>query len=416
MAKVGILNIGDELLIGQVINTNAADMAKILNNNGFDVYKSIVCSDNAESIRTNLRNLICETDIVLITGGLGPTKDDITKKILAEEFDSVLITDSQVLEHVEQYFTKRGLPFTETNREQALVPDKCQVIFNNVGTAPGMCFNKDGKIIISMPGVPFEMRFMMNKVIEIIKKHFDSERIEHRTLLLSGIGESFLSDMLEDFEANLPSNISLAYLPKGGTLRLRLTVKGKDKQAVIYSADSYCADLRKRVDEYFMGFDSDNIAQTLGKRLIERKETITTAESCTGGNIAHLITLVAGSSRYYKGSVVSYANEVKENLLGVQKKSLEEFGAVSEEVVRQMAEGARKLMKTDYAIATSGIAGPDGGSDEKPIGTVWIAVSGKEKCVAKKFLFNTTRENFIERTSNQAILMCLEVLASKYQD
>jgi nicotinamide-nucleotide amidase len=165
-----------------------------------------------------------------------------------------------------------------------------------------------------------------------------------------------------------------------------------------------------------MGFDSDNIAQTLGKRLIERKETITTAESCTGGNIAHLITLVAGSSRYYKGSVVSYANEVKENLLGVQKKSLEEFGAVSEEVVRQMAEGARKLMKTDYAIATSGIAGPDGGSDEKPIGTVWIAVSGKEKCVAKKFLFNTTRENFIERTSNQAILMCLEVLASKYQD
>ena len=314
MAKVGILNIGDELLIGQVINTNAADMAKILNNNGFDVYKSIVCSDNAESIRTNLRNLICETDIVLITGGLGPTKDDITKKILAEEFDSVLITDSQVLEHVEQYFTKRGLPFTETNREQALVPDKCQVIFNNVGTAPGMCFNKDGKIIISMPGVPFEMRFMMNKVIEIIKKHFDSETIEHRTLLLSGIGESFLSDMLEDFEANLPSNISLAYLPKGGTLRLRLTVKGKDKQAVIDSADSYCADLRKRVDEYFMGFDSDNIAQTLGKRLIERKETITTAESCTGGNIAHLITLVAGSSRYYKGSVVSYANEVKENL------------------------------------------------------------------------------------------------------
>ncbi|MBQ1191621.1 MAG: nicotinamide-nucleotide amidohydrolase family protein, partial [Bacteroidales bacterium] len=265
-------------------------------------------------------------------------------------------------------------------------------------------------------GVPFEMRFMMNKVIDIIKQHFDSKTIEHRTLLLSGIGESFLSDMLEDFEANLPSNISLAYLPKGGTLRLRLTVKGKDKQAVIDYADSYCADLRKRVDEYFMGFDSDNIAQTLGKRLIERKETITTAESCTGGNIAHLITLVAGSSRYYKGSVVSYANEVKENLLGVQKKSLEEFGAVSEEVVRQMAEGARKLMKTDYAIATSGIAGPDGGSDEKPIGTVWIAVSEKEKCVAKKFLFNTTRENFIERTSNQAILMCLEVLASKYQD
>lgn len=407
MTEVEIINIGDELLIGQVVNTNAADMAKMLNKAGFDVRKTSVIGDEAEIIRSSLQSAMQRADVVLITGGLGPTKDDITKKVLAEEFDSSLVMNEQVRTHVERYFASKGLPFTPTNAEQALVPDKCRVVFNSVGTAPGMCFEKNGKLVFSMPGVPFEMRTMMPEVIEIMKQHFKSEAVEYKTLLVSGIGESFLSDKLEGFEANLPKGISLAYLPKGGTIRLRLTAKGADRNKVTDMLDKQTELLLASVKDYFMGFECDNIAETLGERLSENGKTVATAESCTGGNIAHLITLVAGSSRYYKGSVVSYANEVKEKVLGVRAGDLQQYGAVSEEVVKQMAEGVKKLLKTDYAIATSGIAGPSGGSDEKPVGTVWIAVAGERGCVAEKFLFNTTRDNFIERTSNQAILMLL---------
>lgn len=407
MTEVEIINIGDELLIGQVVNTNAADMAKMLNKAGFDVRKTSVIGDEAEIIRSSLQSAMQRAAVVLITGGLGPTKDDITKKVLAEEFDSSLIMNEQVRVHVERYFASKGLPFTPTNAEQALVPDKCRVVFNSVGTAPGMCFEKNGKLVFSMPGVPFEMRTMMPEVIEIMKQHFKSEAVEYKTLLVSGIGESFLSDKLEGFETNLPRGISLAYLPKGGTIRLRLTAKGADRNKVTDMLGKQTELLLASVKDYFMGFECDNIAETLGERLSENGKTVATAESCTGGNIAHLITLVAGSSRYYKGSVVSYANEVKEKVLGVRAGDLQQYGAVSEEVVKQMAEGVKKLLKTDCAIATSGIAGPSGGSDEKPVGTVWIAVAGERDCVAEKFLFNTTRDNFIERTSNQAILMLL---------
>lgn len=407
MTEVEIINIGDELLIGQVVNTNAADMAKMLNKAGFDVRKTSVIGDEAEIIRSSLQSAMQRAAVVLITGGLGPTKDDITKKVLAEEFDSSLIMNEQVRTHVERYFASKGLPFTPTNAEQALVPDKCRVVFNSVGTAPGMCFEKNGKLVFSMPGVPFEMRTMMPEVIEIMKQHFKSEAVEYKTLLVSGIGESFLSDKLEGFEANLPRGISLAYLPKGGTIRLRLTAKGADRNKVTDMLDKQTELLLASVKDYFMGFECDNLAETLGERLSENGKTVATAESCTGGNIAHLITLVAGSSRYYKGSVVSYANEVKEKVLGVRAGDLQQYGAVSEEVVKQMAEGVKKLLKTDYAIATSGIAGPSGGSDEKPVGTVWIAVAEERGCVAEKFFFNSTRDNFIERTSNQAILMLL---------
>lgn len=407
MTEVEIINIGDELLIGQVVNTNAADMAKMLNKAGFDVRKTSVIGDEAEIIRSSLQSAMQRAAVVLITGGLGPTKDDITKKVLAEEFDSSLIMNEQVRVHVERYFASKGLPFTPTNAEQALVPDKCRVVFNSVGTAPGMCFEKNGKLVFSMPGVPFEMRTMMPEVIEIMKQHFKSEAVEYKTLLVSGIGESFLSDKLEGFEANLPRGISLAYLPKGGTIRLRLTAKGADRNKVTDMLGKQTELLLASVKNYFMGFECDNIAETLGERLLKNGKTVATAESCTGGNIAHLITLVAGSSRYYKGSVVSYANEVKEKVLGVRAGDLQQYGAVSEEVVKQMAEGVKKLLKTDYAIATSGIAGPSGGSDEKPVGTVWIAVAEERGCVAEKFFFNSTRDNFIERTSNQAILMLL---------
>ena len=407
MTEVEIINIGDELLIGQVVNTNAADMAKMLNKAGFDVRKTSVIGDEAEIIRSSLQSAMQRAAVVLITGGLGPTKDDITKKVLAEEFDSSLVMNEQVRTHVERYFASKGLPFTPTNAEQALVPDKCRVVFNSVGTAPGMCFEKNGKLVFSMPGVPFEMRTMMPEVIEIMKQHFKSEAVEYKTLLVSGIGESFLSDKLEGFEANLPKGISLAYLPKGGTIRLRLTAKGADRNKVTDMLDKQTELLLASVKDYFMGFECDNLAETLGERLLENGKTVATAESCTGGNIAHLITLVAGSSRYYKGSVVSYANEVKEKVLGVRAGDLQQYGAVSEEVVKQMAEGVKRLLKTDYAIATSGIAGPSGGSGEKPVGTVWIAVAEERGCVAEKFFFNSTRDNFIERTSNQAILMLL---------
>lgn len=407
MTEVEIINIGDELLIGQVVNTNAADMAKMLNKAGFDVLETSVIGDEEAIILNSVQSAMQRADVVLITGGLGPTKDDITKKVLAEEFDSALVMNEQVRIHVERYFTSRGLPFTPTNAEQALVPDKCRVVFNSVGTAPGMCFEKNGKLIFSMPGVPFEMRMMMPEVIEIMKQHFKSEALEYKTLLVSGISESFLSDKLETFEANLPDGISLAYLPKGGTIRLRLTAKGSDRDKVIDMLNEQTGLLLASVKEYFMGFECDNLAETLGERLLQNGKTVATAESCTGGNIAHLITLIAGSSRYYKGSIVSYANEVKEEVLGVCAEDLQEHGAVSEEVVKQMAEGARRLLKTDYAIATSGIAGPLGGSEEKPVGTVWIAVAEERGCVAEKFFFNSTRDNFIERTSNQAILMLL---------
>lgn len=407
MTEIEIINIGDELLIGQVVNTNAADMAKMLNKAGFDVRRTSVIGDNEAIIRNSVQSAMQRVDVVLVTGGLGPTKDDITKKVLAKEFDSTLITNEAVLKHVEQYFASKGLPLTTINAEQALVPDKCRVIFNKVGTAPGMCFEKSGKLLFSMPGVPFEMRLMMNEVIEIIKQHFKSETVEYKTLLVSGIGESFLSDKLEDFEAGLPDGISLAYLPKGGTIRLRLTAKGADKDKVLTRLNEQTKILKNSVEEFFMGFDCDNIAETLGEMLLQNAKTLSTAESCTGGNIAHLITLVAGSSRYYKGSVVSYANQVKEGVLGVCIDDLQAHGAVSKEVVTQMAKGVRQLLKTDYAIATSGIAGPLGGSNEKPVGTVWIAVAGERACIAEKFFFPSTRDNFIERTSNQAILMLL---------
>ncbi len=410
MTRIEIINIGDELLIGQVVNTNASDMAKLLNKEGYAIAQTSVIGDSGDIIRSTIREAMRRADVVLLTGGLGPTKDDITKKILAQEFSSELVTDEKVFAHVEQYFVRRGLEFTPTNQEQALVPDKCRVIFNFVGTAPGMCFEKGGKLLISMPGVPFEMRNMMPEVIQILKSHFPTEAIEHRTLLLSGIGESFLSDKLEDFEASLPLGTSLAYLPKGGTIRLRLTTRGEDKQRVASDIEAQTEKLRSLVEEYFMGFDSDNLAFTLLERLKEKNKTLSTAESCTGGNIAHLITLNAGSSKVFKGGVVAYSNEVKANMLGVREEDLSLFGAVSEQVVAQMAQGARQKLQSDYAIATSGVAGPEGGSPEKPVGTVWIAVAGEGKCVCEKFFFSTIRDNFIERASNQAILMLLRNL------
>ncbi|MEE1112104.1 MAG: competence/damage-inducible protein A [Bacteroidales bacterium] len=411
MVQVEIVNIGDELLIGQVVNTNASQMAQKLNSYGFNVVATSVIGDSQNQIRESLDIALKRADCVLITGGLGPTKDDITKKTLSEYFNSDLIINKEVEEHVKSYFTRKQLPFTETNRAQALVPEKCKVIFNPVGTAPGMCFEKNGKLIVSMPGVPFEMRLMMDRVIEIMQNFFNQHtKILHKTLLYANIGESFLSDMISDFEDNLPDYISLAYLPKSNTIRLRLTAKTDeniDLEKILNEKAKQLVDLTK---QYFMGFEIDNVATILGEKLKTLNKTLSIAESCTGGYISHLITSNAGSSQYYKGGVTAYANQTKENVLGVEKTTLLKFGAVSKEVAEQMSQGVMRELNSDYAIATTGIAGPGGGGEEKPVGTVWISVASNKNKVAEKYFFPTTRDNFIERASNQALLMLINLI------
>lgn len=411
MVQVEIINIGDELLIGQVVNTNASQMAQKLNSYGFNVVATSVIGDSQNQIRESLDIAMKRADCVLITGGLGPTKDDITKKTLSEYFNSDLIINKEVEEHVKSYFTRKQLPFTETNRAQALVPEKSKVIFNPVGTAPGMYFEKDGKLIISMPGVPFEMRLMMERVIEIMQNFFNQHtKILHKTLLYANIGESFLSDMISDFEDALPSYISLAYLPKSNTIRLRLTAKTDeniDLEKILNEKAKQLLDLTK---QYFMGFEIDNVATILGEKLKTLNKTLSIAESCTGGYISHLITSNAGSSQYYKGGVTAYANQTKENVLGVEKTTLLKFGAVSKEVAEQMSQGVMRELNSDYAIATTGIAGPGGGGEEKPVGTVWISVASNKNKVAEKYFFPTTRDNFIERASNQALLMLINLI------
>lgn len=411
MVQVEIINIGDELLIGQVVNTNASQMAQKLNSYGFNVLATSVIGDSGNQIRESLDIALKRADCVLITGGLGPTKDDITKKILAEYFDSNLVINKEVEQHVESYFNRKQLPFTETNRAQALVPEKCKVIFNPFGTAPGMCFEKNGKLIVSMPGVPFEMRLMMEKVIEIMQNFFNQRtKILHKTLLYANIGESFLSDMICDFEDTLPEYISLAYLPKSNTIRLRLTAKTDEDIDLEKILDEKVNQLIALTKEYFMGFEIDNVAAILGKELISLNKTLSVAESCTGGYIAHLITSNAGSSKYFKGSVTAYANQTKENILGVETNTLLQYGAVSKEVALQMSAGVMRALQTDYAISTTGIAGPEGGSEEKPVGTVWISVCSHKKKVVEKHFFPTTRDNFIERVSNQALLMLIKLI------
>lgn len=408
MVKVAIINIGDELLIGQVVNTNAAEMAKMLNAAGFDVVLTQTIGDDGETIRKFVVESLANSDVVLVTGGLGPTKDDITKKVLAEIFDSELVENVEVREHIKKMFVQRGYAFTPTNQEQALVPKKCRVIFNAVGTAPGMCFAKEGKLLFSLPGVPFEMRAMMKEVIRIMEDYFETEVIEHRTLMFAGIGESFLSDMLEDFEATLPAYMKLAYLPQPGMLRLRLTAKGTSKKLILSEIENRKEALRHLAQDYFIGYEMNSLAEAVGEKLVEVQKTMATAESCTGGNIAHQITLIPGSSRYFKGTVVSYANEVKQQVLGVNACDLEKYGAVSEQVAKQMAQGVRQLLQVDYAVATTGIAGPDGGTEEKPVGTVWIAFADVNGCHAEKYCYASTRESFIDRVSNYALLMLLK--------
>jgi nicotinamide-nucleotide amidase len=401
-----IITIGEELLIGQVIDTNSAWIAEQLNMAGIKVVQITSIADDHHAILKTLKEATGRAEIILMTGGLGPTRDDITKQALCEYFDSHLVFNQQAYENVERLFRMRGLPVTPLNRRQAEVPAACVPLPNPEGTAPGMWFERDGKYIVSMPGVPFEMRAMLiNHVLPRFAKYTSAHFILHKTILTHGVGESLLAKKIEQWENDLPENIRLAYLPQPGIVRLRLTAIGNEKPLLEKQLNELDAKLNQIIPELVFGYDNDTMEEVVGRYLKNQGKTVATAESCTGGYIAHLITGVPGSSVYFKGSVVAYANELKENHLGVNPAAIAEHGAVSEVVVRQMADGVRLKMGTDYALAVSGIAGPDGGTEEKPVGTTWIALSSKEQTITQKFLFGEHRGRNIRKAALQALDM-----------
>lgn len=408
--KVSIITIGDELLIGQVIDTNSAYMAQQLGQNGFTVVRRVAVGDVWKDIWQALDEEQSHADIVLITGGLGPTADDITKPLLCRYFDTTLVQNAEALKNVtylfEQVFKK---PLTERNIKQADVPASCTVFQNKLGTAPGMCFQRHHKIFISMPGVPHEMQGMMeHDAIPYLLKHCQISPIRHRTLITWGIGESSLADLIQEFETALPPEIKLAYLPHFGMVRLRLSTANEKFAPII---DKYFEQLQQLTAEYLVSINDEPVEAMVGKLLLQQQKTIATAESCTGGLIAHLLSAVPGASAYLKGAVVSYANEIKQNLLKVSDESLEQQGAVSEAVVLQMLKGALESLQSDYALAVSGIMGPQGGSAEKPVGTVWIAVGNREVQQTKRLHFRFDRKRNTQLTALNALFLMRAFIA-----
>ena len=440
--KATILNIGDELLIGQVVNTNASRMAQMLVAAGIDVCGTYVIGDNADDIKYYLRLCIEKSDVVLMTGGLGPTKDDITKKTLCEMFDSELYENEEALANIKRIFDSRGYELTPINRQQAWVPRCCTMINNVLGTAPCMWFqfeiengklkignmhtpvfdhpSKEGtgaaansqfsilnsqfnKVLVSLPGVPFEMvNLMETEVIPRLQRHFRTDQIVNKNILIQGIGESFLSDLIEPWELALPKSIRLAYLPQAGMLKLRLTARGgHDERPLLEQQIAEAVkSLYPIAGQYIVGEDLESLPELVAYTMKKEGKTLATAESCTGGTLAHQLTAMAGASEYFRGGVVAYSNEVKECALGVKHEILVAHGAVSEETVREMATGARERLGADYAVATTGIAGPGGGTPEKPVGTVWIAVAGPDGVTSKLLKFGDRRVQTIERTCN----------------
>ena len=401
--KATILNIGDELLIGQVVNTNASSMSQMLIATGIDVCGTFVIGDRADDIDFYLRHCIERSDVVLITGGLGPTKDDITKKTLCDFFHSELYENQEALANVKRIFDARGYELTPINRQQAWVPRCCTMVNNILGTAPCMWFDYQGKVVVSMPGVPFEMvNLMQTEIIPRLQAHFRTDQIVNKNILVQGIGESFLSDLIEPWELSLPSTIRLAYLPQSGMLKLRLTARGShdDRALLQQQIDRAVAELYPIAGQYIVGEDLETLPELVAYTMKRHHATLATAESCTGGALASQLTAMAGASEYYRGGVVAYSNEVKECALSVSHQTLLDHGAVSEETVRQMAEGARSRLGSDYAVATTGIAGPGGGTPQKPVGTVWIAVASRQQTVALLLHFGDRRAQTIERTCN----------------
>jgi nicotinamide-nucleotide amidase len=405
-----IITIGDEILIGQIVDTNSAFMAQALNEIGIRVKQISSVSDDKQHILKALAEAESRVDIVLITGGLGPTKDDITKHTLAEYFGSELVLNEEALRNVERIFARFNRPVTEVNRKQAEVPHNCTVIPNPQGTAPAMMFERNGKLFFSMPGVPFEMKSIMeDSVIPYLKKHFVGNTLIHENILTVGIGESFLASEIEEIENALPSHIKLAYLPKLGQVRLRLTAEYKGEFDV-NEVLNFKQQIIEKVRKHVVAARDISFEEAILEMLIANNQTLSTAESCTGGYIGHLLTSIAGSSRAYEGGAISYSYDLKKEMLGVKAETLEKFGAVSKETVEEMALGAIARFNTTYSIACSGIAGPGGGTIDKPVGTVWVAVAKGGHVFSKKFQFGNLRMQNIERTAVQALYMLFRMI------
>lgn len=406
MLSIGIISIGDELLIGQTINTNASWMGELLAKHGYKVKQVLTISDNEHEILHSLKVMTEQHDLVLITGGLGPTKDDITKQVLCDFFETELILNEEVLKHVEQFFSKRNRPMLDVNRMQAMVPKSCKVLFNDEGTAPGMLFQHHDKIVVSMPGVPYEMKFLMQeRVLSFLKERFNASELCQQTYLTQGIGESFLAEKLKEWENELRGKgLDLAYLPSPGMVKLRITsAKGR-----FTDVERFGSKLIEMIPSYLYGKEDEALASIVGELLIHEKQTIGTVESCTGGAVASEITRIPGASAYFCGSLLTYTNTLKVKLAKVDAITLEKHGAVSMETVKEMAIGAKEVLGVDWMIAISGIAGPLGGTEEKPVGLVWVAIAGPDGVFAYNFQFGDNRERNIQMTvlSSLNLLRC----------
>ena len=404
--KAELITIGDEILIGQIVDTNSAWMGQQLNLLGIEVYQVTSVHDNHEHILKAFAEAEQNADLVLITGGLGPTKDDITKKSLCEYFETELVYHPEVFEHVRSLLSSRSVVVNQLNSDQALLPANCTVLHNSAGTASGMWFERNNTIFVSMPGVPFEMEAIMTEeVFPRLVQLGITQSIVHKTVLTIGLPESMLAEKIEKWESALPDFIKLAYLPSPMVVRLRLSAYGTDQLVLNAEIDRQVKELLLLIPENVFGFDDENLGMVIGRMLVKGSKTLAVAESCTGGNISHFITSNAGSSAYFKGGVVAYSNDIKNSLLEVSNDILETYGAVSQQVAEAMALGALKALKSDYSIATTGIAGPDGGTDEKPVGTVWIAVAGPSGVKSKEYNFKHNRERNIIRSTQTSLNM-----------
>ncbi len=395
-----VITIGDELLFGQTLDTNTQWIGTQLSNVGISIIRRTTVGDLREEILKSLREASQRADIILITGGLGPTKDDITKQTLAAYFDTPLVVNEQALQEVTALFASRNRSITPTNAKQAELPQSCTMISNSMGTAPGMWFEQEGKVYVSMPGVPYEMKTMMEKsVVPMLKQTFKLPVIYHKMIQTAGIGESWLSDKIEQWETSLPAHIKLAYLPHYGRVRLRLTAFGENYQTLEKQVGEEVEKLLPLIQPYVYGFGDLSLEEAIGQLLSKNHQTLATAESCTGGHVAHTITSIAGSSAYFKGGMIPYSNELKISILGVKKATIDAHGAVSEQTVTEMAQQIRTLYQTDYGIATTGVAGPDGGAPQKPVGTVWIAVADAQHTYTKKLSLTQDRGLNIQHTT-----------------
>ena len=412
--KCEVISIGDELLIGQTINTNASWIGEQINILGFTISHCLVISDLKNDIIKALDQAYKRSDIIIITGGLGPTNDDITKHTLTEYFNTSLDLDLDIEKNIIDYFTNRNLPILQSNRDQALIPKSCQVLPNSRGSASGMWFEKNGVVFISLPGVPYEMKGIMNDHVfsRLLALKGDENIIINKTIRTHGMGESFLAEVIKSWEKKLANeNIKLAYLPSPGIVKLRLSIIGKDRKSSEEKLNSYILKLKKLIPEQIYGYDTDTMEGVVSNLLKEKKHTLSTAESCTGGNISKMITSISGSSSFFNGSLVTYTNKSKSQLLDVNDQVIEKHGAVSKQVVEQMAKNVRLKFDSDYGISTSGIAGPTGGTADKPVGTVWIAVASEDKVISKKLNLGYNRERNIHVSSLSVLnLLRLELI------